>query len=113
MRGWPANGRRVTVLVGEAPAIVRAFVGAIDRRHSDGLAGRSGAIRAGTTADPAYRWNGYTAYQRTAAIPFGAARTLRRGPVDALPDTSGDVRLSVAGQAVMDHLRNITPQGAR
>lgn len=113
-RGWPANAVRRRITLAGVPALVRGVIGALDASLSNGLAGRSGTIRTGDGADPAYGFRGYVAYQRTAALEPGASATLRRGPDTLLPSTSGDVRyLSPAGQTVMEHLRRMTPAGAR
>lgn len=114
-RGWPSNAARVRVLVAGVQPLVRGVIGALDVALSNGLAGRSGRIRIGEASDPAFGYRGYVAYQRTAALPYPAAATLRRSPNTALPSTSGDVSygLSPAGQAVMEHLRRLTPNGMR
>lgn len=113
-RAWPDNLRRVQVTVAGVPDMVRGLIARLDAVHSDGLAGRSGVIRAGDGADPAYGFRGYVAYRRTAALEGAASDTLRRGPWTALPATSGDVNyLTAPGASVMDHLRGLTPGGAR
>lgn len=114
-RGWPSNLAQLRIAVGGVQPLVRGVIGALDAAWSNGLAGRSGAIRTGDGADPAYGYRGYVAYGNTAALMPGAAATLRRSPATALPSTSpAEVRyLSDAGQRVMDHLRQLTPNGAR
>ncbi len=112
---WPSNAARIRILVGGVQPLVRSVIGALDIAQSRGMSGRSGAVRIGDTSDPAFGYRGYVAYQEAAALQPGASTNLRRSPNIALPSTSGDVRygLSPAGQAVMDHLRRLTPNGAR
>lgn len=113
-RGWPSNVAQRRITIPGVPALVAGVIGALDAAQSHGMAGRSGTIRTGDSSDPAYRYAGYVAYQRSAALRPGASATLRNSPLTALPATSGDVRyLSPAGRTVMDHLRQLTPAGAR
>lgn len=102
-RGWRNNLARIRTLVAGVDPITAGTVAAVDVAWSHGLAGRSGAIRAGESSDPSYRFTGYAAWTRNAAIPPGATGSHLRSPNVGLPATSGDIRI-VAGGTVMDLL---------
>jgi hypothetical protein len=89
--------------------IVRGVTGALDAAYSNGMAGRTGAILRGNSADNEYGWRGYLPYQRVLAIRVGATGDLRLGPSTALPATSGDVRTLGASTSVLEHLAKIAP----
>ncbi len=112
---FPGSGRKVTVTVGGAHPLVRALIGSLDGMWSNGLAGRTGKVRAGDGADPAYSFRGYVAYQRTSAIPPGAVAGVLRSPFTALPATSpADIQYATdPGARVLAHLATLTPLGAR
>lgn len=111
--GWPANVEVRRVTAGGVPAIVRGIIGALDSAWSHGMAGRSGAVRAGDGADPAYRFSGYLAYTPVPALQAATAATLRLSPNIGLPNTAGDVRyvLSPAGKTLTDALARLAPGG--
>jgi hypothetical protein len=101
--GWRNNLARIRVLVAGGDPITAGTVGAVDVAWSHGIAGRSGAIRAGEGSDPSYRFTGYAAWGRNSRIPVGATSSYKRSPNVGLPSTSGDLRM-VPGPNVMDHL---------
>lgn len=112
---WPDNVKRVTTTIFGVPALVAGYIGAIDAAQSNGMAGRSGKIRIGDSADQMYHYSGYLAYGATASIPAGASANLRRSPYTILPATSGDVRSASSGGSptVMERLANQVPAGWR
>lgn len=105
MKGWRSNLRVVQVLLGGPDPVTRGTTGAHDTAWASGMDGRTGTIRAGDGADPVYGFRGYLAHQSTYQIPYGAARTLQRGPNIALPSTHGDVR--TIGASVQDLLDRV------
>ncbi|HEV8675019.1 MAG TPA: hypothetical protein VGX21_13310 [Methylomirabilota bacterium] len=109
---WGDNQVRRSVVVFGVDPVARGFVGAIDAAWSNGMAGRTGAIRIGESSTAEFRWSGYTAYQRLWAIPYGAQLPLR-SPNIGLPSTHGDVRTVGAVSRVQDHLRVKSPRVRR
>jgi hypothetical protein len=100
------------VLVAGVDPIARGTFGAVDAAWSNGMAGRSGAVRIGDTATAEFRYSGYLAYQRLFAIPYGAQAAIRN-PRIGLPYPHGDVRTVGSIASVSSTLRNSTQMRAR
>lgn len=119
MRGkgwWPSNVTRRPVAVTGVNPVTAGTVAATDRAYARGLAGRSGAIRAGNSLSSSYGWKGYLNYTTLAMLrTVGASSNLRGSPNVLLPGTtSGAVAPppGTAGHTVADSLAMI-PVGYR
>jgi hypothetical protein len=106
---WPTNLTTVRTTIFGVPKLVAGYIGAIDAAQSNGMAGRSGKVRAGDSADQMYHFSGYFAYAATAALQGGVSTNLRRTPYTLLPATSGDVRT----MTVQERLAQSVPGGWR
>lgn len=109
---WPGNLRVVRAAVAGLQPVITGVVGALDAAQSNGMAGRSGAVRVGESTSTSWKYEGYLAYDKSAHLPPGASTNLRRSPDTAYPSTSGDVRVQGLG-TVAGHLSALTPGGRR
>jgi hypothetical protein len=112
MRGsgwWPNNAHRRKVTVAGVDPVAAGVVGALERAQARGMAGRSGAIRAGNSLSPSYGYKGYLPYTQLALLrTVGASTNLRGSPNVALPGTVSG-RVGAPGSSVADSLAAIPP----